>query len=530
MMGRVPRRPALAAALLVTALALTGCTTGTPGPDRPSASPTRAAAVRFAQQDAARPVVVAASTAPARAVQASRVFFAASPGVVVASDGDAAGQRAAGAVAERLHVPMLLLPADPTAMPTPAGASSSPSATLSASASGGSSSAAAGVRAAVAGEVRRLGAEWVAGADAPRLPGVRALALGAAPAVTVPARPVSTVVAGSSSADTAALATARAAGATVVGLSAGQELPGASSDAVTALAKAADDPAMLIGSVFARLEDPTWAVAAARTGYQYPGGGQVPFDGRLFVALYGTPSDGVLGVLGRQGPQATIDRVKALAGQYRALVDRPVAPMLEVIATVAAGTPTDDGDYSSEIDVSALEPYVDRAAAAGVPVVLDLQPGRSDFLTQAKAYRTLLEKPNVGLALDPEWRLGPGQRPLVQIGRVSAAEVNRTSAWLADLVRERGLPPKPFVLHQFRLTMLQDRSSIVVDRPELDVLIHVDGQGGQPDKQATWRAVRQGAPKVAWGWKNFLEKDTPVLTPRQTIQQVHPTPDLITYQ
>ena len=163
-------------------------------------------------------------------------------------------------------------------------------------------------------------------------------------------------------------------------------------------------------------------------------------------------------------------------------------------------------------------------------MILDIQPGRSDFLTQTKEYASLLSKPGVGLALDPEWRLGPKQKPLVQIGRVSAAEVNRTSAWLADLVKAKGLPPKPFVLHEFRLTMLQQRQDIVVDRPELDTLIHVDGQGSQPDKQATWRAVRAGAPKVGWGWKNFLKKDHPVLSPKQTLQQVHPTPDLVTYQ
>ena len=39
-------------------------------------------------------------------------------------------------------------------------------------------------------------------------------------------------------------------------------------------------------------------------------------------------------------------------------------------------------------------------------VVLDLQPGRTDFLTQAKRYEPLLALPHVGLALDPEWRLG----------------------------------------------------------------------------------------------------------------------------
>jgi hypothetical protein len=288
---------------------------------------------------------------------------------------------------------------------------------------------------------------------------------------------------------------------------------------------------VLLGSAFAHRGDPGWAVAAARTGWTYPDGGQRAFDGRsLHVALYGTPGDPVLGVLGRQSGPATLARAKALSREYAARTDRTVSPMLEVIATVAAGGPTTDGDFSSELDAAALEPYVDRALAAGVPVILDLQPGRDDFLTQAKQYASLLAKPGVGLALDPEWRLGPGQKPLVQIGRVSAEEVNRTSAWLADLVRRRGLPPKPFVLHQFRLTMLQDRDSIVVDRPELDTLIHVDGQGAQPDKQATWRAVRAGAPDVAWGWKNFLRMDHPVLTPAQTLQQVRPTPDLITYQ
>ncbi len=70
-------------------------------------------------------------------------------------------------------------------------------------------------------------------------------------------------------------------------------------------------------------------------------------------------------------------------------------------------------------------------------VVLDLQPGRADFLSQARRYESLLARPNVGLALDPEWRLAPGQRHRAQIGSVSATEINRTSAWLADLTKGR---------------------------------------------------------------------------------------------
>ena len=377
-------------------------------------------------------------------------------------------------------------------------------------------------------EAHRLGATWSVGFGArSRIAGLRARPAGTAPVAAQ--RPRAIVVATDPAADPAALATARAAGATVV-RARSTDLNG-DAGAVAAIAAARTRRVVLLGSAFAVRSDLAWSVAAARTGWTYAGGTQRAWDGRsLHIALYGTPSSPQLGVLGQQAEGPAIARVRSLSSQYAALTGRTVSPMLEVIATVAAGGPTGDGDYSGEIAPATLAPYVDTALAAGVPVILDLQPGRSDFLTQAKEYASLLSKPGVGLALDPEWRLGPKQKPLVQIGRVSAAEVNRTSAWLADLVKTKGLPPKPFVLHEFRLTMLQQRQDIVVDRPELDTLIHVDGQGSQPDKQATWRAVRAGAPVVGWGWKNFLKKDHPVLTPKQTLQQVHPTPDLITYQ
>ncbi len=71
------------------------------------------------------------------------------------------------------------------------------------------------------------------------------------------------------------------------------------------------------------------------------------------------------------------------------------------------------------------------------------------------------------------------------------------------------------MLHQFRLSMIQDRDTLE-QHPELDVLVHVDGQGSQPDKQATWKALHVGAPEgIHWGWKNFYDEDTPMLTPQQ---------------
>ncbi|KQQ22023.1 hypothetical protein ASF48_01975 [Rathayibacter sp. Leaf299] len=330
-------------------------------------------------------------------------------------------------------------------------------------------------------------------------------------------------------ADVPALATARAAGIPVTLVESADLL--ASGAAVSAVADSAPTATLLLGAQLAAQTAPEWSLRAAATGWQLPGGGQRLFGGHLFVAIYGTPGAPVLGVLGEQGLEATIERAATVAEPYRELTPLQVVPSLEIITTVAAGSAGGDGDYSNELPAEGIRPYIDAAAAAGMYVVLDLQPGRSDFLTQARAYEELLRLPNVGLALDPEWRLAPDEVPLAQIGRVSAAEVDSVSSWLADLVRDLGLPPKMFVLHQFRSSMLQDRSRIRRDRPELEFLVHVDGQGAQPDKQATWNALHRDAPEdLAWGWKNFYDEDLPMLTPAETMAEVSPLPDLVTYQ
>ncbi len=119
-----------------------------------------------------------------------------------------------------------------------------------------------------------------------------------------------------------------------------------------------------------------------------------------------------------------------------------------------------DGDYSGESSVGKLRPLVEAAGRAGVYVVLDLQPGRSTFLSQAKRYRDLLVEPHVGLALDPEWRLKP-RSAAPRADRLGAGrrDQRRDARWLADLTRDAGLPQKMLLLHQFRTSMITNRSS-----------------------------------------------------------------------
>jgi hypothetical protein len=485
--------PRLLVAIAVSGLLLgaAGCTSSGPDTSRPT----------LAKASADTVTVADASDAAARSVRVSRALFASAPGAVVARAGDTDGIRDAAKAAASAHVPVLL-----TAKNTSA---------------------------AVARELDRLGADWYqAEGDVSVDTDVeqrQAPDSGDAPEPNRASRQATVVVA-DASADAAAVATAKAAGARVVTMPEGVADPAAAPDVVTALHERAKHPTVLVGAAFEALPDPEWTVRAAEGGFQLRNGGQRPFDGHRYVALYGAPGAPALGVLGEQGPKETVQRAEQVAKPYRAESDELVTPAMEVIATVAAGDAGADGDYSTELPVSTLEPYVDAAHEADMPVIIDLQPGRSDFLSQAKKYESLLKKPGVWLALDPEWRLTKDQVPLKQIGSVSASEVNEVSSWLAALVKKEGLPPKALVLHQFRLSMIQDRSALQT-HPELDMLVHVDGQGSQPDKQATWKALHQGAPEgLHWGWKNFYDEDTPMLTPSQTMQDVTPTPSLVTYQ
>ena len=207
----------------------------------------------------------------------------------------------------------------------------------------------------------------------------------------------------------------------------------------------------------------------------------------------------------------------------------PVIPAFEIIATVAQAHPG-DGSYSFQTPVATLRPWVQRATAAGLYVVLDLQAGRASLLAQAEKYRSLLTMPDVGLAVDPEWKLQPDQLPLRQIGSVSIREVNGVARWLAGLTARYRLPQKLLVLHQFRLSMISNEQRLDTHHDDLAIVIHMDGQGTPADKQQTWAAVVGAAPRgVFLGWKNFYVKDHPMLSPRQTMART-PEPVMISYQ
>ncbi|WP_312857697.1 hypothetical protein [Brachybacterium aquaticum] len=310
---------------------------------------------------------------------------------------------------------------------------------------------------------------------------------------------------------------------------------GRTSDSVAVVRDAAtEDPThgvLALGDTFGGSDVfPSVVSRVTTTTSELPGGGITAFPGRRMIAAYGTPHTPSLGILGEQGLEETIERVKQMAADYEEFSDEQVIPAFEIITTVASAAAGADGDYSTELGIDGLREWVDAAGEAGVYVVLDLQPGTTHFLDQAKKYEELLLNPHVGLALDPEWRLKPGQRHMVQIGSVPAAEINEVITWLADLTAQNGLPQKVLILHQFNLRMISDRQDVDTSRPELAITLHADGHGNPGDKMATWEALQRDLPGgIFMAWKNFIDEDTPMFTPEETYA-LEPRPWFVSYQ
>jgi hypothetical protein len=549
----------LLAIFVAGALLTAGCTDdkAPAGSTEPPAAETSAPATALVRPPAAATTVAAGRTPGEIAAAVSRTLFASAPAAVVALATDPAAVSAGAAEAERRGVPMLLddggaggTPADgggtPAGSATPgvAGTPATPEGgggldgSTAPDATGAPDGSAAPDPDPMAAELARLKPASVLALGAgvaDRLGSTGAKVVTDAAALPELGRPDpvggTTVLVDSAAkaAAAAATATGRAAGAEVVPI-AGTD-PRADRTAIAALARAKPEHVVAAGAAFGPTTRLAARVATASTGVQLPGGGQVVLPGRRLVAMYGHPGTPGLGVLGEQPLPQAITRAKQLAAPYRALSgSTPVVPAFELIATVAQANPGAGGDYSYEAPVSMLKPWVVEAGRAGMYVLLDLQPGRADFLDQAKLYEPLLRLPHVGLALDPEWRLRPDQLPLTEIGSAKASEINSVYRWLADLTDQLRLPQKLFVIHQFRLSMIGSDQPLEHDRDSVQLLIHMDGQGPTGNKDETWAAVVGAAPKgVPFGWKNFYDEDSPMLTPAQTMSR-KPTPSMISYQ
>ena len=121
--------------------------------------------------------------------------------------------------------------------------------------------------------------------------------------------------------------------------------------------------------------------------------------------------------LGRLGTGPLDQRVRELERRASPYANgREILPVLEVIATVVQGSPGRDGKYRFRISDQQIATYLKAARKRKALLLLNIQPGRSEFLPEAKAYEKWLREPDVGVALDPEWAMDKVSGPAARTG------------------------------------------------------------------------------------------------------------------
>jgi hypothetical protein len=262
-----------------------------------------------------------------------------------------------------------------------------------------------------------------------------------------------------------------------------------------------------------------------------PRGGRTLFPRYRLVGYSGFPGSPALGRLGVGDLSARVTEIEDLAAHYAQ--GRIGLPVLELIAVVVQQHPGRDGRFRVRVADEVIADHLAVARQHRALVLLNIQPGRSSFEEEVAALSGWLREPEVGLALDPEWAVGPGQIPGRVFGHTTGAELDRVAERVSRLVRQNDLPEKALVVHQLAPGIITGWHQ-VRERPGVAVVKSVDGIGTPAQKTATWqRLTRQLPGTVHPGFKLFYSEDraagSPLMTPSQVLG-LQPTPEYVLYE
>ena len=280
------------------------------------------------------------------------------------------------------------------------------------------------------------------------------------------------------------------------------------------------------------------ATRAALRRESWKGPGPAPLPGavlpyRRIVAYYGNPLSKRMGILGEIPPEQMLARLGREVAKWNAAdPTTPAVPALHLIAVVAHATPGYDGKYRGRVSDAVVERVAGWARRDSALLFLDIQPGLSTVQEEVPRLEEYLRRPDVHLGLDPEFSMKQGHTPGTRIGTLDAADVNWAIDYLAGLVREYHLPPKVLVIHRFTQHMITNAEQIR-PRPEVEVVIDMDGWGPVSLKRQSFRAFVAAEPVQFTGIKLFYRNDTKkggrLMTPEEVLK-LDPTPVYVQYQ
>lgn len=265
--------------------------------------------------------------------------------------------------------------------------------------------------------------------------------------------------------------------------------------------------------------------------YPLPGA-ILPF--KRIVVYYGNLYSKKMGALGEYAPKEMWSRLnKEVKNWEKADPSTPVQVGIHYIASVASGTPGKDGNYINRMPDKQIDSAITIAKMHNAIVFLDLQVALSTIQNELPRLEKYLKMPNVHLGIDPEFSMKGGARPGSKIGTYDAADINYCSDYLAKLVKANNLPPKVFVIHRFTQKMVTNYQNIKL-RPEVQMVMHMDGWGEPELKKGTYRHFIYKEPVQFTGFKLFYKNDLKKAPNRlmqpEELLKLKPQPVYVQYQ
>lgn len=256
---------------------------------------------------------------------------------------------------------------------------------------------------------------------------------------------------------------------------------------------------------------------------------------KRIIAYYGNLYSKRMGILGELPPTQLWKRLDdELDSWEKADPTTPPIPALHYIAVTAQGSAGNDGKYRMRMPHHQIDSVITIANMRSECLVfLDIQVGHSTLQEEMPLLKKYLRQPHIHLGIDPEFSMKDGSVPGRKIGTFTAEDINECSAALAKLVQTYQLPPKVLVVHRFTQNMIQNYADIQL-RPEVQIVIDMDGWGAGVLKFATYRHFIYPEPIQFAGFKIFYGNDLKqpphqLLTPQELLT-LTPKPIYIQYQ
>jgi hypothetical protein len=262
-----------------------------------------------------------------------------------------------------------------------------------------------------------------------------------------------------------------------------------------------------------------------------PAGAMFPY--KRVIAYYGNLYSTQMGILGElPKPQVLQKLQQEVKAWEEADPEMEAQPALHYIAVTAQCLPGKAGKYRLRMPFSQIDSVLNMAKQIDAIVFLDIQVGLGTLQEEIPELEPYLKLPNVHLGIDPEFSMKGGERPGKIIGEFDADDINYATGYLAKLAKENNLPPKILVVHRFTQGMVM-RYQHIKTRPEVQIVMHMDGWGIPAKKIDTYKHFIQKEPVEYTGFKIFYKNDTKnnsrLLTPQELLQ-LKPQPVYIQYQ